>query len=434
MTPSVVRYDALGLLCPKNTRLSVSLSSPIKTFQLTWQSQTSTNQYMKRVLPIIVIAQFFCTSLWFAGNAIMVDISKQFNLHPSYLAYLTSILQLGFIIGTLVFAILSISDRFSPSKVFFACATTAAIVNLGVAYLDVDLTALLLLRFTTGFFLAGIYPVGMKIASDYYQEGLGKSLGFLVGALVIGTAFPHLLKGVGNFPWHSVIWITSLLSLMGGLSILILVPDGPFRKSGQQLKLSSFLSCFHHKNFRSVAFGYFGHMWEQYSFWVYLPVILTVYRNNHPHLNLNIPLLSFFIIAVGCVSCIIGGFLSEKFGAKKVATVALCISGSCCLLSPIVFAGSSFILLLVFLLIWSMSVIADSPQLSSLVAQNAITSLKGTSITLVTCIGFAITIVSIQLISALKTESNQYFIYSILAIGPIFGLISLRKSNPKAQS
>jgi MFS family permease len=144
-----------------------------------------------RILPVIVISQFFCTSLWFAGNAVIADIAKQLHLEPAYLAYLTSAVQAGFIAGTLIFAILSISDRFSPSLVFFTCAIVAAVINLAVSIHSINSSALMLLRFMTGFFLAGIYPVGMKIAADHYQQGLGKSLGFLVGALVIGTAFPH---------------------------------------------------------------------------------------------------------------------------------------------------------------------------------------------------------------------------------------------------
>jgi MFS family permease len=149
---------------------------------------------MKRILPTIVIAQFFCTSVWFAGNAIMGDIAKQLHLEPAYLAHLTSAVQLGFIAGTLIFAVFSIADRFSPVKVFCCCAMIAAVLNLGASLDSIDVTMLIICRFATGFFLAGIYPVGMKIASDHYQQGLSKSLGFLVGALVLGTAFPHFLK------------------------------------------------------------------------------------------------------------------------------------------------------------------------------------------------------------------------------------------------
>ena len=190
-------------------------------------------------LPIIVVSQFFCTSLWFAGNAIIPDLIIKFHLDQSYLAHLTSAVQFGFISGTFIFALLTISDRFSPSLVFFISALLTAVFNLGISIDKIDPKTILSIRFFTGFFLAGIYPVGMKIASDYYEKGLGKSLGFLVGALVLGTAFPHLLKSISvQFLWKYVIFSTSALAVLGGLAIFLLVPDGPYRKPGQGLNLS----------------------------------------------------------------------------------------------------------------------------------------------------------------------------------------------------
>lgn len=356
----------------------------------------------------------------------MGDMVKRFGIEPGYLAHLTSAVQLGFIAGTLVFAVLSIADRFSPSWVFFACATVAALINLAVSFTGVDLSGLLLLRFFTGFFLAGIYPVGMKIASDHYQQGLGKSLGFLVGALVLGTAFPHFLKSMtGGLPWRYVIYATSALSGLGGLAMVALVPDGIYRKAGQKLNLTGFLSGFKNDQFRSAAFGYFGHMWELYAFWVFVPVMLATYNSHYPIADLPVSLLSFLIIAIGSLSCVLSGYLSQRFGAKRVATVALSISCICCLASPLLLFNQYAILLVVFLFIWSMSVIADSPLFSTLVAQNAPAEIKGTALTIVNCLGFSVTIVSIQLISALRNDSNAKFIYMLLAIGPILGLAAL---------
>ncbi len=185
----------------------------------------------KIILPIIVIAQFCCTSLWFAGNAVMSDIVLAFDLSESALAHLTSAVQFGFIIGTLIFAILTIADRFSPSKVFFICALIGSLFNLGTIWEQNTFWSLVFFRFATGFCLAGIYPVGMKIAADYFQKGLGKSLGYLVGALVIGTAFPHLLNSFsGVLPWKMVLITTSSIAILGGLLLVILVPNGPFRQ------------------------------------------------------------------------------------------------------------------------------------------------------------------------------------------------------------
>ena len=381
---------------------------------------------MRLTLPIIVTSQFFCTSLWFAGNSVISDIAKDLHLEPFFLAHLTSAIQFGFISGTLVFAILTISDRFSPSLVFFISSILAGLLNLGITINHINSGEILLFRFLTGFFLAGIYPVGMKIASDYYQAGLGKSLGFLVGALVLGTAFPHLLKNFTiGFPWKCVIYATSSLSVLGGLSIFIFVPDGPFRKQGQKLKFTTFIKGFKQREFREIAFGYFGHMWELYAFWAFVPIMLTSYNSHYPSANLNVPLLSFLIIASGGISCAVSGIIAQYYGAKKIAIVSLFLSCLCCLTSPLFLFSNSALLLLLFLFIWGIVVIADSPLFSTLVAQNAPVESRGTYLTIVNCIGFAITIVSIQFVSFLSNKINSQYIYLLLAIGPILGLFAL---------
>jgi len=388
-------------------------------------NSASTGKY---ILPIIVVCQFFCTSLWFAGNAILPDIIKNFPLELNLLANLTSMVQFGFISGTLIFAVFAISDIFPPSKVFFTCGLLAAIFNLAICFAISDIKLLLLFRFVTGFMLAGIYPVGMKIASDYFKDGLGKSLGFLVGALVLGTAFPHLLKTfTANFAWQYVIFATSGLSLTGAIAILWFVPNGPFRTAGQKFDFRSCFNGFKNPDFRSAAFGYFGHMWELYTFWAFLPGMLLLYNTKHVHTTLNIPLFSFLIIASGGLSCMIGGLLSQKFGVKRIATIALSISGLCCLVSPLFLFSGSVYPFLIFLFCWGLSGTADSPLFSSLIAKHAPESLRGTSLTLVNCIGFAITIISIQVINLLAKEMNSHYIYAVLAIGPAFGLFALKK-------
>ncbi len=363
----------------------------------------------------------------------MPDIIRIFHLEPGFLAHLTSAVQLGFITGTLVFAVLTIADRFSPSLVFLTAAIIAAACNLGISIKGIDITGLLLFRFLTGFFLAGIYPVGMKIASDHYKEGLGRSLGFLVGALVLGTAFPHLLKSFTvNLPWNYVVYATSALSIMGGIAMFLFVPNGPYRKAGQKIRFTAFLTGFKNKSFRSAAFGYFGHMWELYAFWAFVPVILTAWQHHYPATTLNVPLVSFIVIGSGSIACVISGYLSQTFGAKKIAAIALFLSGSCCLLSPLLLLNSSVIVLITFLFSWGLVVIADSPLFSTLVAQSAPAETRGTSLTIVNCIGFSITIISIQLINALRNDMNEGFIYTILAIGPILGLVALLTNKARS--
>ncbi len=381
----------------------------------------------KWVLPVIVISQFFCTSLWFAGNAVMPDILYRFQLEPGFLAHLTSAIQFGFITGTFVFALLAIADRFSPSRVFFVCSLLAGLFNLGIALPDVQPTGILFFRFLTGFFLAGIYPVGMKIASDYFQKGLGKSLGFLVGALVLGTAFPHLLKSITtHFPWVYVVYLTSILSGLGGLSIGLLVADGPFRKAGQRLVVGEFLSGFKSRNFRAASFGYFGHMWELYAFWAFVPVMVASYGARYPEAGLNTSLLSFLIIASGSLACVSSGYLSSYFGIKRVAAISLALSCLCCIVSPFFLARSSPSVFVGFLFFWGVVVIADSPLFSTMVAHNAPEQSRGTSLTIVNCIGFSITIISIQSINLLSESLGGQYVYMTLALGPVLGLLALR--------
>jgi MFS family permease len=384
----------------------------------------------KFILPVIVISQFCCTSLWFAGNGVMTILVDTFNLPENALSHLTSAVQFGFIFGTFVFALLTISDRFSPSKVFFISAILGAIFNLGLIITTQSLFSLVSFRFFTGFFLAGIYPVGMKIATDYYQKGLGKSLGYLVGALVLGTALPHLLKDfLTNYSYKSVIISTSILSFLGGLLMVIFVKDGPYRKPSVGLNLESSFQVFKNWNFRNAAFGYFGHMWELYTFWTFVPVFLVIYQDLHQNIILNISMLSFIIIAAGSFSCVLSGYISQKLGVKKTAFTFLLLSCICCLFSPLMFQLDNKNVFIAFLVFWGMVVIADSPLFSTLVAKNAPSKNKGTALTIVNCIGFSITIISIQCLSFIQLSLQSNFIFLILAIGPILGLLALKRKS-----
>jgi MFS family permease len=379
----------------------------------------------KHILPVIVLSQFFCTSLWFAGNGVMHELQTTFLLNENALGHITSVLQFGFIAGTLLFAMLSIADRYAPSNVFFVSAILGALCNIVLIWQGNSYISILVFRFFTGFFLAGIYPVGMKIAADYYQKGLGKSLGYLVGALVIGTAFPHLLKEIkGNLSWEFVIITTSTLAFLGGILMLCFVPNGPYRKPSQKIDFNAIPKIFKQQYFRKAAFGYFGHMWELYAFWAFVPSMLHLF-NKTQNATFNIPIASFSIIAIGGLACVLGGYISQKVGVKQVAMSSLALSCLCCLLFPLLFSVGSAIVFIIFLLFWGMVVIADSPLFSTLVAQSAPPALKGTALTIVNCIGFFITIISIQLLNTLQTWTNTPTILTVLAFGPLIGLMVL---------
>lgn len=381
----------------------------------------------RHILPVIVLAQFAGTSLWFAGNAVAGDLQKALHLDLRAIGDITSAVQFGFISGTLLFAFFSVADRFSPSKVFLGSALAGALFNLGVVWFAGNLWELLLLRFLTGFFLAGIYPVGMKIAADWHEKGLGKALGYLVGALVLGTAFPHLLKALTTtLPWSAILVATSLLAAMGGIVLFFTVGDGPYRKPAPRFQWNAIPRVFGEPSFRAAAFGYFGHMWELYALWAFIPLALGHYVQTTGMQTFQVPLWSFFIIAAGALGCVWGGYQSMKKGSAWVAMLMLTISGLCCILSPLLYHLPGW-LFLPILIVWGFGVVGDSPQFSTLVAQTAPADLRGTALTIVNCIGFAITIGSIQLLTALRGEWSFAYLFLLLAPGPVFGWWQMRE-------
>ena len=381
-----------------------------------------------------MLSQFAGTSLWFVGNAVLPELKEALQLNQYAVSLVTSAVMLGFIAGTLVFAFFSLADRFSPVKLFFTCSLLGALTNVAVAWLAKDAASLFSLRFITGFFIAGIYPVGMKIAADWYEKGLGKALGYLLGALIIGTAFPHLLRNRDfDLPWKTVLYFTSLFATIGGMLMLFFVGDGPFRKKSGGFQWTAFREIFSSKKWRQAAFGYFGHMWELYTFWGFVPVILNLYAVKKS-IELNIPFLSFLIIAVGCISSVGGGYLSKYWGSAKVASLALFISGLCCFLSPL-FYNLPLPVFLFFLFLWGFTVSPDSPQFSTLVATYAPEHLRGTALTIYNSIGFSISTISLVVIDR-AFHSTGFFggenTFLLLGIGAIAGLPSMAmliKSN-----
>lgn len=375
------------------------------------------------ILPVIVAAQFAGTSLWFAGNAILAGHS---GLSA---ASLTASVQAGFIGGTLVFALLALPDRIAPTLLFLSCALLGASANALIAVLPANAgSGLLALRVATGFFLAGIYPVGMKIASDWYPQGLGKAMGWLVGALVLGTAFPHLLRaGLTTAAPNLMLLVVSLLAAMGGIVLYLLIPRHKASKPLGSIRFGAFSAIWQVKAFRSAAFGYLGHMWELYTFWAFVPVLVRWFQPSEVA-SADAP-LSFAVIATGALGCIAGGYLSGTWGSTRVAKMALVFSGSCCLALPFV-AGAPEWLYVPLLLLWGFMVVADSPQLTALAAQRAPAHVKGTALTFLTAAGFALTVFSLLLMQYLAAQFGLAALL-VLAPGPLLGALALRSQHVK---
>lgn len=385
----------------------------------------------RRVLPVVIAAQFAGTSMWFAGNAVLDDLRQVIAVPDAALGSLTSAVQLGFIVGTLIYAALLVSDRFSPSKVFLVSALLGASCNAAIALgtgwtgaIGVsDYAGVLALRFATGFFLAGIYPVGMKIAADWFAAGLGRALGYLVGALVLGTAFPHLLRAAAaEVPWQVVLVGTSVLAVAGGLAVWRWVPDGPYRKPSGAFRPGAIVDAFRAPRFRAAALGYFGHMWELFAFWAFVPVALAFRLPDAAERAVSLG--SFGVIAVGSLGCVIGGLATLRVGSARVAAVTLAASGALCLASPLVFALPPAVFVLA-MTVWGFAVVADSPQYSALVARYAEAESRGSALTIVNSIGFAITVPSIQLLTTLSARGQLPWTYLALAVGPILGLLAM---------
>ncbi len=373
---------------------------------------------------VIVFAQFCGTSLWFAGNAVVTSLQEIFQWPPGSTGHVTTAVQAGFIAGTLLVTLTGLSDRMSPSRLFFFSCCVGALCNCIPLISAGSFPLALASRFFTGVCLGGIYPVGMKIAADWREHGLGDWLGALVGALVLGTALPHALKSVDTISHPEILLpVISAIALGGGLILLVVVPDGPFRKQSTRFTLSHISHTLKTRTIRAPMLGYFGHMWELYTFWALVPWIISRYLNSW-QLPLNqASLFSFMVIAIGGFGCWAGGKLSLRFGSTSVARTALFISGICCLLSPAMW-HIPLPLFLIFLLVWGLTVVSDSPQFSALVATNAPAEARGTLLTFATCIGFAITIISIQTVNALSAVISNDYLLLFLVPGPVLGLMA----------
>ncbi len=375
----------------------------------------------RHILPVIVLAQLLGTSLWFAVNAVMPDLQRELGWATSTVGTLTSALQFGFILGTLVFALLALADRFAPRLVFLVCALAGAGCTVGAWAMVRDQDALMLWRFATGFFLAGIYPVGMKIAAQWYSKGLGGALGFLIGALVLGSASPHALRALGDaLPWPSLMLGVAVLAALGGVLLFLCTGDPPGAVARvTTLQWRALGTVWTDPKVRSSVLGYFGHMWELYTMWVLVPLILATRLQ-----GAGLSWAAFIVLGAGALGCVAGGLVSQRWGSARVAGSLLATSGLCCLAAPWLIDAPDA-LFYAWLVLWGITVAGDSPQFSTLTARNAPPQAVGSVLTLTNSIGFAISIVSILLFVFLAETVPLQNLVPWLALGPALGLWAL---------
>ncbi|MDP3520748.1 MAG: MFS transporter [Hydrogenophaga sp.] len=376
----------------------------------------------RHVLPVLVVAQFAGVSPWFAVNAVMPDLQRELGWSATAVGALTSSLQFGFILGTLVFALLAVADRFPARRVFLLCALAGAACTVAAWAMVTNHTALLAWRFATGFCLAGIYPVGMKIASQWYTRGLGPALGLLIGALVLGSASPHALRALSaHLPWQTLMLAVAALSAAAGLLLYALLPEPPHAAARvNSLQWQALATLATDRRLRSSVLGYFGHMWELYTFWVLVPLILGARLQ-----GADLSWAAFVVIGAGALGCVAGGQLAPRLGSARVAGVQLATSGVCCLLAPLMALAPDAVFF-TWLLVWGITVAGDSPQFSTLTARNAPTQAVGSVLTLTNSIGFAISIASILLFVELTQTVPLHWLLTGLALGPALGLWALR--------
>ena len=380
-----------------------------------------------RARGFIAGAELLAMSLWFSGSAVAPALRAEWGLSEAGGAWLTLAVQLGFVAGTLVSALGNLPDIFSTRRLFAASALLGAIANAGVAVAARGPASGLTLRFLTGFFLAGVYPPGMKIMASWFRRGRGLALGTLIGGISLGKGFPYLVNAVGSGSWRANVLAVSAFAVVGGALVLFFVEDGPFAAPAARFDVTQVAKVFRNRGVRLADFGYFGHMWELYAMWTWFPVFA---RESFAARGLARPalaeMIAFLVIGAGFVGCILAGLAADRVGRTAVTSVAMAISGACCLVIGFLF-GSSPWLLLGIAAVWGATIVADSAQFSACVTELSDPPYVGTALTVQTCIGFLLTMASIELVPRIAHVAGWRWAFVVLAPGPLFGILAMQR-------
>ncbi len=383
------------------------------------------------MLALVSMAVLLGMSAWFTASAVSPVLQERWALSSSQVGWLTTLVQLGFVVGTAVAALLNLADVVPSRWYFAASALSAALANAALVVAPGYALALVC-RFATGFFLAGVYPPAMKMIATWFQSARGLAIGTVVGALTVGKATPYLLKLFENAPLLAVILGASAGGAVGGILVGGAYRDGPYPFRRVPFSWSLVAKVVRDRPTRLATGGYLGHMWELYAMWTWVPAFLAASAEARgaslgvaPSSTL-VDLVGFGAIAAGGLGCVWGGMAADKIGRERLVNFAMAVSGTCCLVVGLLF-GESYVLLLPVVLIWGFFVVADSAQFSALVTEVAPQEAVGTALTLQTSVGFLLTMVTIQWVPALTDSVGWPWAFPVLALGPLLGIASIRR-------
>lgn len=374
----------------------------------------------------IAAVQVFGLAVWFSMSAVVPSLRSDWGISPMAAVWLTGAVQLGFVVGAVGSAALNLADRVRPHLLLAASAAAGALCTTVLAVYVTGLAGAIPLRFMTGVCMAGVYPVGMKLMASWSSRaGRGLALGILIAALTVGSNLPHFIAGLGTLPWRGVLLAAAAIGTLGALVALLLVRPGPHLAVAAPAHNPRYaITMFAERGPRLANLGYFGHMWELYALWTWIPTFLLA-GDAAAQLPGSVEIFVFVAMGTaGALGCLLGGWGADRYGRSPAAVAALVISGVCCLISPLAFgAGATFVV--VFCVVWGASVIADSGVFSASLSEVADSRYIGTALTAQTAIGFALTVVSIQLVPILADAAGWRYALLLLAPGPIMGALAM---------
>ena len=386
------------------------------------RSETESPERWK-ALALVAAGVLFAMSLWFSASAVAPALKSEWSMSDAAAWWLTLAVQFGFVAGTLTSALANLPDVFPARRIAAVSAAAGAAANASVALFAHGSATALVLRFLTGFCLAGVYPPGMKILASWFRRGRGTALGVLVGALTVGKAFPYLVNALALRDWRAQVLVVSAVGAAGGVLIL-LVGDGPYAAPAARFDAGQIRKVFQNRGVRLADFGYFGHMWEIYAMWTWIPVFLRASFALRSEPARLAEAASFLVIGSGAVGCVAGGVLGDRVGRTLVTSWAMAISGACCLGIGLLY-GAAPAVLLSFSAVWGAAVVADSAQFSACVTELSDPQYIGTALTIQTCIGFFLTTISIELVGVLQRAVGWSSAFAVLAPGPALGVVAM---------